>query len=92
MTQLYVYYKLPESGLAAAVAAAQAMQARLAAAHPGLRCGLLRRPGLRNGEVTLMETYAGAVTPELEVALGVAAQATAALPAGRQVERFEPLT
>lgn len=85
---LCVYYRVPAAGLDATVAAVRAMQAALAAAHPGLRCALLRRPGLRDGEVTLMETYAGPLAPHFEAALDHAARA---LPRPRHVERFEPV-
>ena len=86
--RLYVYYRVPEPALAATVAAVRAMQAALVAAHPGLRAELLRRPELRDGEVTLMETYAGeaGLSPALEAAI---AQAASALPQPRHTERFD---
>ena len=84
--QLYVYYRVPEATLAANLAAVREMQAALAAAHPGLRTGLLRRAEVRDGEVTLMETYAGAVTPALAAAI---TDAASALPQPRHLERFE---
>jgi len=86
--RLYVYYRVPEAGLAAAVQAVQAMQAALVAAWPGLQAELLRRPELRDGEVTLMESYAGALSPAAELAITTAAQA---LPQPRHSERFIPL-
>lgn len=89
--RLYVYYRVPAAELATAVAAARALQAALAADWPGLRCSLLRRPELRDGAVTVMETYAGVSTPAFEAALQRAAAAAPALPAARQVERFVPL-
>jgi len=87
-TRLYVYYKVPEAALAATVDAVHRVQAGLRAAHPGLQAGLLRRPELQGGEVTLMETYAGALTPAVEAAI---AEATSALPQPRHSERFIPL-
>jgi len=48
----------------------------------------LRRRELQGGEVTLMETYAGALTPAVEAAI---AEATSALPQPRHSERFIPL-
>ena len=87
--RLYVYYRVPEPALAATVAAVQAMQVALVEAHPGLRAELLRRPELRDGEVTLMETYAGVtgLSPALEAAI---AQAASDLPQPRHTERFDP--
>jgi Domain of unknown function (DUF4936) len=89
--QVYVYYKVPSDDLAAAVQAAQALQAQWRAALPGLQCSLLRRPERRDGQVTLMETYAGPLPPDFEPRLASAAAAFAALPAARVVERFVPL-
>lgn len=91
---LYIYYRVAEADLPAACAAVQAMQATLAAAEPGLHCGLLRRPGVREGRVTLMETYAaakgidGAGEARIEAAAAVLA---GWISDGRHVERFEPL-
>lgn len=86
--RLYVYYKLPEATLAATVDAVHRVQAALRAAHPGLQADLLRRPEAPAGLVTLMETYAGALTPAVEAAI---AEATSALPQPRHSERFIPL-
>lgn len=86
--RLYVYYRVPEERLAAVLAQARAMQAALASAHPGLRAELLRRPELRDGEVTLMETYAGAVDEAFIAALDATATT---LPQPRHIERFLPL-
>ena len=88
--RLYVYYRVPEPTLAATVAAVRAVQAALTAAHPGLRAKLLRRPGVRDGEVTLMETYDATVgiSPALQAAI---TQASASLPQPRHNENFDPL-
>jgi hypothetical protein len=86
--RLYVYYKVPEAALAATVDAVHRLQAGLRAAHPGLQAALLRRPELQVGQVTLMETYAGALTPAVEAAI---AEATSALPQPRHSEHFIPL-
>jgi hypothetical protein len=86
--RLYVYYRVAEAALPATVLAVQRVQAALLAAHPGLRAELLRRPGLRDGEVTLMETYAGPLTPALEAAIN---EATSVLPQPRHIERFDTL-
>ncbi len=86
--RLYVYYRVAEAQLPATVVAVRQVQAALAAAHPGLQAELLRRPELRDGEVTLMETYAGPLTPAVEAAI---TQATSALPQPRHSERFDTL-
>lgn len=88
VVRLYVYYRVPEAALSEVLARVLAMQAGLAAAHAGLAAEVLRRPELRDGEVTLMETYAGALPPGFEQAL---AEAAAALPQPRHSERFIPL-
>lgn len=87
-TQLYVYYRVAEPALAATVVVVRQLQTRLVDAHPGLQAGLLRRPELRDGAVTLMETYSGAVPPDLGALL---ASAAAKLPQPRHLEWFEPL-
>ena len=86
--RLYVYYKVPQAALPATVAAALQAQAALRSTHPGLQAALMRRPELRDGQVTLMETYAGVLTPAVEAAI---AEATSALPQPRHSERFIPL-
>ena len=84
--RLYVYYRVPQATLAATLLAVRAMQAALVAAHPGLRAQLMRRPEAREGGITLMEAYAGAVSPALEAAL---AERSRALPQPRHNEYFE---
>ena len=86
--RLYVYYRVPQAQLPATVAAVRQVQAALVAAHPGLQAELLRRPELRDGEVTLMETYAGPLT---NVVLAAITQATSALPQPRHSEHFDTL-
>ena len=86
--RLYVYYRVASPALGAAMQAVGQVQAALLAAHPGLRAELLRRPALDLGEVTLMEVYAGSVTPALLAAIE---QAAAALPQPRHNELFEVL-
>ncbi len=91
--RLFVYYRVAEPALAATVAAVRTMQAALSEAHPGLRAELLRRPELRDGEVTLMETYASGagVSPALESAIAQAANSLPLpLPQPRHTERFDP--
>ena len=91
--RLYVYYRVPEPALAAPVAAVRALQAALTEAPPGLWAELLRRPELRDGEVTLMETYAttattAGISPALQAAI---TQAATNLPQPRHHESFDPL-
>ena len=86
--RLYVYYKLPLAQLPATLAAARRVQAALRAAHPGLQAELLRRPDMRDGLVTVMEAYGGALDAGVEAAI---AQATSALPQPRHSERFDLL-
>lgn len=86
--RLYVYYRVPQAQLVATVAAVRQVQAALAAAHPGLQAELLRRPELRDGDVTLMETYAGKLG---EAVLAAITQATSALPQPRHSEHFDTL-
>ncbi|MBL8353158.1 MAG: DUF4936 family protein [Burkholderiaceae bacterium] len=86
--RLYVYYRVAEADLGRTVVAVRSMQQALVAANPGLQAGLLRRPELRDGQLTLMETYAGAVAPALA---GLLADAAAALPQPRHAEWFDTL-
>ncbi|MDH4390819.1 MAG: DUF4936 family protein [Aquabacterium sp.] len=86
--RLYVYYRVAEAQLPATVEAVRHVQTGLVAAHPGLHAELLRRPELRDGDVTLMETYAGLLTPMVEAAI---TQATSALPQPRHSEQFDVL-
>lgn len=93
-TAVFVYYRVAEHDLPALRVAARAMQAALSGDEPGLHCALLRRPGLREGQVTLMETYAapGGVGAALQARIDTAALALAPWIAGaRHVELFEPL-
>ena len=88
LRRFYVYYRVPEADLAATVTAVRAVQAALLQQHPGLQAELLRRPELRDGEVTLMETYVGGLTATVLAAID---SATRALPQPRHAEHFEPL-
>ena len=84
--RLYVYYRVPQAALAATLLAVRAMQAALVAAHPGLRAELMRRPEAREGDITLMEAYAGTVSPALDAALAACSRA---LPQPRHNEYFD---
>ena len=87
--RLYVYYRVDEAALPVTVAAVHRLQAELRTAHPGLSAGLQRRPEVLQGQVTLMETYACAVTPALMQALDMAASS---LPQPRHNEVFDVLS
>lgn len=93
--RLYIYYRLAEVDLPAALAAAQALRCALLAAHPGLTAELLRRPGLQHGQVTLMETYAHVLGVDGALAGLIEQHAAAALAAWlqgpRHMERFDLL-
>ena len=86
--RLYIYYRVTEPALPATVAAVRRVQATLVAAHPGLLAELMRRPELREGEVTLMEIYGGPLTAIVEAAI---TEATSALPQPRHSEHFDTL-
>ncbi len=89
--RLYVYYRLAESGLAALRAEVAALHTGLMAAHPGLQAELLRRPELHDGQVTVMEVYAGGDAAAWRVALDRAVADRPALPQPRHVETFDTL-
>jgi hypothetical protein len=63
--ELYLYWRVGEADVAAAVAAARAWQQGLATRHPGLSCRLLQRT--QAGAPTLMEVYRrpGGIGPAL---------------------------
>ncbi len=89
----YVYYRVDAADVAPAIEAALAVQAALRTAHPELQAELLRRPGVRDGQVTLMETYAfapGHDAAEVETRADAATSRWRRGP--RHVEVFEPLT
>ncbi|MFN7724471.1 MAG: DUF4936 family protein [Rubrivivax sp.] len=91
MQQLYVYYRVEVAQLAAAVAAVKAVQTHWQARHPQGHLAVLRRPELRDGQVTLMEVLQLPL-PDLALAEAETAAAVAPFLAGpRHVERFEPL-
>ena len=89
--RLYVYYRVAEAALPALLPQLRALQAGLMADHPGLRAELLRRPDLRDGEVTLMEAYAGGDLSTWLTALDRALAARPDLPAPRHAELFDAL-
>ena len=89
--RLFVYYRVLAAALPAVLVEVRALQAGLMAAHPGLQAGLLRCPDLRDGEVTLMEAYAGGDVPAWVAALASAVAARPSLPAPRHAETFDEL-
>lgn len=96
---LYVYYRVPESGLARATRRLRDMQLRCMAACPGLQAELLRRPASGEAEATLMEVYRApkaAAGVDSTMAQQIADQAAMAfadlgLAAARHLEVFEDL-
>lgn len=58
MRELFIYYRSPADRQAEVVERVRAFQARLCRRHPQLVARLLRRPELRDGHQTWMETYA----------------------------------
>jgi hypothetical protein len=55
--RLYVYYRVAAADLNVAAKALRQCQAVLMQADPQLHCELLRRPEVRDDQVTLMEIY-----------------------------------
>jgi hypothetical protein len=55
--ELFVYYRVAQSDVQAALTAVRAFQQRLREQHPGLAARLLQRSGERDTDVTLMEIY-----------------------------------
>jgi hypothetical protein len=96
----FIYYQVHHNTLAGALAAARSLQRGLQARYPVLQATLMRRPGSRAGQVTLMEIYRfstdasaapGQVPLQISVIESAAAQALAGWLAGpRHVEVFEP--
>ncbi len=72
MTDLYIYYRVPERQAAQLAPRVQAMQARLLALH-GVAGQLKRRPGSSDGTQTWMEVYP-ATEPAFCAALDAAVQ------------------
>lgn len=100
--RLYVYYRVSREGVAGAVAAVQAMQARLCARRPGLQAQVLRRvedeayapaSGGDGSTVTLMEVYSAPLGVDAACLAEIEAEA-ALLPftkpdSARHLELFE---
>ena len=93
--RLYVYYRIDPTDLAVVQAAVLGLQLTLCRAHPGLQAELLRRPDLRDGQMTLMETYALAQGVNAILAQTIESAAAESLSqwlkGPRHSERFLPL-
>ncbi|WP_341891134.1 DUF4936 family protein [Variovorax sp. YR752] len=57
MRELFIYYRSPVHHAEAVMATVHAFQAQLSLEHPGLLARLLRRPEVKGGQITWMETY-----------------------------------
>ena len=57
MRELFIYYRSSVDRQAEVAEAVHAFQTRLRARHPQLQARLLRRPEVRDGRLTWMETY-----------------------------------
>lgn len=92
--RLYVYYRVAEADLGAVASAVRQCQSALMLDDAHLHCELLRRPDLREGQVTLMEIYRSAVGVDnaqqtrIDAAIG---QLNLALASPRHTEVFEDI-
>ena len=86
MRRHYVYYRVPQARLAEALVAVRSLHAALGAAVE-----LLRRPGLSNGLVTLMEVYQLEDDAVQALEAGAAAALAPWLDGPRHIEVFEAL-
>lgn len=57
MRELFIYYRSPEEHAPAVMAHVHEFQAQLRRDHPALLARLLRRPEVKIGLITWMETY-----------------------------------
>lgn len=57
MRELFIYYRSPVQHADSVMATVHAFQAQLSLEHPGLLARLLRRPEVKSGHITWMETY-----------------------------------
>ena len=93
--ELYVYYRIAQVHARAATDAVSTWQRELRSARPGLVARVLRQPEVRDGAVTLMETYAfepgtGSIDDGLQVALACGVPALRAWLIGeRHAEAFD---
>ena len=97
-SELFVYYRVAQSDVQAALTAVRAFQQRLRGHHPGLAARVLQRSGERDTDVTLMEVYTcdrggirgadSALQARIEAA---AAVLTPLLASARHIESFDAL-
>lgn len=90
--RLFVYYRVDLPRLNVTVDAIRRLHVLLRNEYPGLQVDLMRRPELREGQVTLMESYAEQTSGAMPD--GFAAELerlTAGLPRPRHSEWFLPL-
>ncbi|WP_425259476.1 DUF4936 family protein [Rubrivivax sp. RP6-9] len=85
----YVYYRVPEAQLQAALAALRPLHAELRRA--GTAVELLRRPGAPRGLVTLMDVYSADDPTAARFEARAAAALAPWLDGSRHVEQFEPV-
>lgn len=97
-SELFVYYRVAQSDMQAALAVVHAFQLRLREQHPGLATRLLRRSDERDTDVTLMEIYAfdqgGIRGIETALQTRIEAAATVLTPlmvSARRIESFDSL-
>lgn len=95
MDWLYVYYRLPQGRLDDVLAESAALFAALRQQAPAVNPALLRRPELRDGDITFMEVYgplpAGSL-PGLQACLDALLPAYPLLQsAARHAEKFTEL-
>ena len=92
--QLFVYYQVNQADLDQALTAVRSAQAALLLRHANLTAALWRRPGVRDQQVTLMETYTapGGLDAALAADIEQQAEAGAAWRCGqRHCEWFDPV-
>jgi len=91
---LFVYYRIDANALGAVLQAVRQMHDALVAGSPALQTTAWRRPDLREGELTVMETYLhpDGIDAALERRIEQAAQALSPwLRGDRHTEVFERL-
>ncbi len=96
MEWLYVYYRLPQANLQAVCAQAAALFERVHQMRPVISPSLLRRPELRDGDITFMEVYgplpAGSLTSLTEQIADLLPQFPLLHGASRHTEQFTELS
>jgi hypothetical protein len=96
MRELFIYYRSPEEQASEVQARVHEFQERLRRDHPALLARLLRRPEVKGGLITWMETYAidpmisgSSLDPHLQLQIEAHAQSLIGLIEGdRHTEVF----